>query len=116
VIGYLDGYELRFNKKGQAGGSYANIVHVGEGSTCLFVAYLISMPQLCSLDKFEGEPSHYVRIGMPFTSTQGEPLIGHIYVANPQRLTVAENPSPDYLEHIRKGYQKHGFDTRKLPM
>ncbi len=114
--GYLEGYRLRFNKKADRGRSYANIAYVGDGASCPFAAYLISKKQLRILDKFEGEPAHYVRIGMPFTTVEGESLVGHVYVANPEKLTLAEDPSPDYLEHIRKGYEDHGFDARELPM
>jgi len=107
----LDGCSLRSRRGLPAFGSYATISYVGEGSTCSFAAYLISKEQLSRLDTFEGELSHYIRIGMPFTSVEGESLLGHVYVANPERLTVAEHPSLDYLEHIRTGYEEHGFDT-----
>lgn len=107
--GYLNGYELRFNKRSSGGGSYANIAYVGEGSGCPFAAYLISKEQLSKLDLFEGEPSHYIRIGIPFRTKSEASHLGHVYVANPERLTVAEDPSPDYLKHIYKGYKDHRF-------
>ncbi|MGC9028523.1 MAG: gamma-glutamylcyclotransferase [Desulfomonilaceae bacterium] len=113
--GYLEGYRLVFNKRADKGGSYANVVYVGNDSKCPFVAYLISMEQLRTLDTYEGKPSHYVRLGIPFSAQKGKTWLGHIYIANPDRLTDRENPSKKYLGHIHTGYKDHGFDVSGLP-
>lgn len=113
--GYLEGYKLRFNKKAAKGGSYANIAYAGPDFRCPFVAHRISKQQLQVLDRFEGEPSHYVRIGLPISDEKGESYFGHVYIANPKKLTMNESPSSDYLNHIYRGYEEHRFDTTSLP-
>ncbi|QTA93958.1 gamma-glutamylcyclotransferase [Desulfonema magnum] len=114
--GQLEGYKLRFNKIADSGGTYANIAYIGSGCQCPFAAYAISQEQLYPLDRYEGEPSHYVRMGLPFSDMTGKlSHIGHVYIANPNRLTQNENPSHEYLRHIRIGYEEHGFDTSSLP-
>jgi len=113
--GYMEGYRLMFNKKADKGGVYANIAYIGSGCRCPFAAYLISKEQLYQLDRYEGEPSHYVRIGLWFSDLKGESRIGHIYVANPDRLTHNHKPSDNYLKYIHTGYEEHGFDRNDLP-
>ncbi len=114
--GHMEGYKLMFNKRADNGGTYANIAYVGSGSRCPFAAYAISEEQLYQLDRYEGEPSHYVRIGLPFSDMTGKSShIGHVYVANPNKLTRRENPSHEYLKYIRIGYEEHGFDRSSLP-
>ena len=112
--GYLEGYKLMFNKKADKRGSYANLAYIGPGCRCPFAAYSISTEQLYKLDKYEGEPSHYVRIGLQFSAEKGESYIGHVYIANPDKLTENQNPSSDYLKYIYKGYEEHGFDRGGL--
>ncbi len=113
--GYMEGYRLMFNKKADNGGVYANIAYVGSGCRCPFAAYLISKEQLYQLDRYEGEPSHYVRIGIWFSDLTGESNIGHVYVANTDKLTQNQNPLHGYLRYIHTGYEEHGFDTNDLP-
>ncbi len=113
--GYMEGYRLMFNKKADGGGVYANIAYIGPGFRCPFAAYLISKKHLYRLDRYEGEPSHYVRIGIGFSDLTGESGIGHIYVANPDRLTHNQKPSDEYLKHIHIGYEEQGFDSGALP-
>jgi len=114
--GYMEGYRLMFNKRASNGGTYANIAYVGSGFRCPFAAYAVSTEQLHQLDRCEGEPSHYVRIGLPFSDLAGESgHIGHLYIANPDRLIRNQTPSHDYLKYIHIGYKEHGFDRSSLP-
>ena len=113
--GYLEGYKLIFNKKAANGGSYANLVYIGSSCRCPFVAYSITKEQLCRLDNYEGEPSHYIRIGLPFSDIAGKSYIGHVYIANPDKLILNQKPSYDYLEYIHTGYEENGFDRSNLP-
>ncbi|MDD5476338.1 MAG: gamma-glutamylcyclotransferase [Syntrophales bacterium] len=116
MSGNLEGYSLIFNKKVDGGGVYANISYTGAGHRCPFVAYDLSIDQIYRLDEFEGAGSHYFRICVPFASSRsGPPLMGHLYVANPEKLTNEGSPSADYLQHIYNGYEEHGFDTGGLP-
>ena len=103
---YIKRYRLVFNKIPSSGkGAYANIFYAPE-YRCPCVAYKISMEQLKILDGYEGEPCHYVRLGVPGS---------HVYVAHPAKLIWDRTPSSNYLEHIYQGYQEHGFETTDLP-
>lgn len=116
AAGCLEGYRLMFNKIANSGGVYANIAYIGSGCRCPFAAYSVSPEQLYQLDLYEGDPSHYVRIGLPFSDRTGEIRdMGHIYIANPDKLTENGNPSSAYLKHIQTGYEEHGFDGSSLP-
>lgn len=112
VAGYLDGFRLVFNKQGFNDEVYANIQSADPEEKCPFVAYCLTMEQLQRLDKCEGEPDHYVRLGYPFFDAKGRYThLGHIYVARSGRLVEEQKPSACYLEHIKAGYEEHGFDT-----
>ena len=114
--GYLEGYKLMFNKRANRGGVYANVAYWGSEYRCPFAAYRISLEQLKILDKCEGEPSHYVRVGIPFSDRSDNfSQIGHIYIAHPNYLKKNSEPSSDYLKYIIDGYEEHGFDTNSLP-
>lgn len=103
---HIKGYRLVFNKiPGYGKGAYANISYAPE-CRCPCVAYKVSLEQLKDLDGWEGEPYHYVRLGVPG---------GHIYVAHPSKLVWDHTPSRNYLRHIYQGYEKHGFETTDLP-
>ncbi|HRD68105.1 MAG TPA: gamma-glutamylcyclotransferase, partial [Candidatus Competibacter sp.] len=112
--GYLDGYALRFNKRADGGGVYANLVFQGCGHRCPIVAYRVSASDLRRLDYYEGEPAHYVRLGLPFRRADGDWALGHAYLAAPERLTADQAPDPAYLRHLRAGYREHGFDETPL--
>jgi gamma-glutamylcyclotransferase (GGCT)/AIG2-like uncharacterized protein YtfP len=108
--GYLEGFELVFNKQGDNGSSYANIKYQGAGYRCPFVAYLIDEDQLDKLDVYEGEASHYIRLGMPFNTANSEKSnLGHVYIAHPNKLTDDALVNNEYLNFIRQGYSQHGF-------
>jgi gamma-glutamylcyclotransferase (GGCT)/AIG2-like uncharacterized protein YtfP len=113
--GYLEGYALRFNKRAYNGGVYANIVYRGPGCRCPFVAYHLDLEAINLLDGYEGEPDHYVRLGLPFPKADGRLGLGHVYVAAPERVIPDRTPDPDYLQHLLAGYEEHGFDPGALP-
>ncbi|MDG2990491.1 gamma-glutamylcyclotransferase [Candidatus Synechococcus calcipolaris G9] len=109
-VGFLDGYQLVFNKKNPRWGTAANLRYRGQGYRCPFVAYALDREDLHQLDSFEGEPSHYVRLGLPFTTSSGKRSLGHIYLAHPQRLVAESPPLAEYLGYLYHGYQEHDFD------
>jgi len=114
--GYLEGYRLMFNKKADGGGVYANIAWAGAGYRCPFTACVITRDLLSLLDGFEGGPAHYARIVVPFSFTPSGPQhMGHLYMADPKKLTENGTPSAGYLKYIYDGYEEHGFDTKDLP-
>lgn len=112
--GYLEGYALRFNKAANQGGVYANIAYQGLGHRCPFVAYRLAFHQIERLDQYEGEPLHYVRVGLPFPKGDGSMGIGHVYIAHVNQLVADQKPSADYWEYLRRGYQEHGFHPEDL--
>lgn len=116
IFGYLEDYELVFNKLGNNGSVYANLAFRGLGYKCPFVAYLLAPAQFKILDMYEGVPDDYLRVGMPFynelTNTYS---LGFIYIANFQQLMSEGIPEQNYVQHIYKGYREHGFSTLNLP-
>lgn len=110
--GYIEGFNLSFNKGNVDGTSYANI-QAGEcGSRLSFVAYKLpeGLSQIEQLDGYEGAPSTYRRIAYPFPLEGSEhSKIGFMYVAAPHLLRKGFEPSDTYLSHIRKGYADHGL-------
>ena len=112
TTGYLEGFELVFNKQGDNGSAYANIKYRGAGYRCPFVAYSVTQEQLEDLDHYEGEPYHYIRLGIPFKTANIEKMqLGHIYIAQPNKLTDDALVDEDYLNKIRQGYHQYGFDA-----
>ena len=110
--GYLDGFELVFNKQGNNGSAYANLKYRGEGYRCPFAAYLINEDQLEKLDSCEGEPYHYVRLGITFHQANSNKFqLGHIYIAHPNKLTNSASVDESYLNLIKQGYHQHGFEA-----
>lgn len=110
--GYINGFELCFNKENVDGTSYANI-KAGEPEVRLpFVAYELpdGLGQIDLLDGYEGAPNTYRRIAYPFP-LQGSRVtkLGFMYVASPTLITEEAEPPHAYLAHIQKGYAEHGF-------
>ena len=63
------------------------------------------------MDRYEGEPDHYVRLGYPFYDAKARYThLGHLYVARPERLVQGKMPTDGYLDHIRAGYEENGFE------
>lgn len=110
-VGYLEGYQLVFNKKNLRWGTAANLSYRGHGYRCPFVAYGLDLADLQQLDLHEGEPSHYVRLGLPFTTKSGKTFLGHIYLAHPNLVIEEKVPASEYMNHIYCGYQEHDFET-----
>ncbi|MCB1777320.1 MAG: gamma-glutamylcyclotransferase [Candidatus Competibacteraceae bacterium] len=108
--GYLNGYQLAFNKKAyQHDSARANIRYDGK-SRCPAVAWKLSYEQLEMLDMFEGVPHQYVRAALPLMTNTGA-LLAQGYIAHPDVLISELNVENTYMEHIRKGYEEHGFDV-----
>ncbi|MBF0266559.1 MAG: gamma-glutamylcyclotransferase [Gammaproteobacteria bacterium] len=112
--GYLQGYQLVFNKAAQNGSVYANIKYTGQGQ-CPFVAYQLTAEQFDSLDGFEGEPNHYLRTSIEvFAENNNQGHLAYIYLAHPGKIVPEGKPAENYLEYIIDGYKKHGFNTHDI--
>lgn len=113
---YLHGYQLVFNKCAADGGVAANIVFI-PGHGCRVVAYRLTKDQLNKLDIYEGEGTHYIRLGLPFSFLDKETsrtALGHVYIAHPSMVTEYKVPSSDYFNIIRDGHHEHGFGETEL--
>lgn len=113
TTGVLEGWRLVFNKQGQQGNVFANLVPGTAEDACPFAAYLLDPEQFQTLDAFEGAPNHYIRLGMPFVETAGDAMLGQIYIAQPEWTGPEDRPSMDYLAHLQRGYRQHGFDMTR---
>lgn len=109
-VANLAGYELVFNKRGDAHNVYANIRYVGEGQ-CPGVAYELTPRQLTALDPYE---RGYVRIAVPVQSITGETLLVQLYLTHPDDLCPESAPQPEYEHHIAIGYQEHNLALAPL--
>jgi len=99
-------HRLLFNKKAHnKHASYANLEYA-KGEHCPAIAWKMTSEQITALDRYEGTPLHYLRIGIPFQEEGGEEFITQAYIAAPEKLVQGIPPTDDYLECIRKGYQE----------
>ena len=104
----LTGYALAFNKEG----GKANMMRSPEASLPV-VAWRVRQDQLARMDAYEGEPDHYIRLGIT-ASLAGEGVLMQTYLANPDRLAPEAVPDAGYLAHLLAGYAEHGFDEAEL--
>ena len=112
---YINGFKLVFNKKSYWEDSvYANICYTGSNEKCPAIAYRLSPKQITILDQYEGTPSHYMRITLPFLDEFGYKNIAQTYIAHPDQLTSKKRPDPNYLQHIKNGYKEHGFEIKNF--
>lgn len=115
-VGHIPGFELVFNKRasGNAGTTYANVRFAAQASTPA-VAYLLTEEQVEKLDVFEGVPTHYLRMTLPFLEQgQSQREFLQAYVAHPQQLGAGQ-PTESYLQHLRNGYAEHECGTLPFP-
>jgi gamma-glutamylcyclotransferase (GGCT)/AIG2-like uncharacterized protein YtfP len=116
-VGILEDMELIFNKQGDGDNVYANVRFAPHARTPA-VAYRLDTDQLAHLDTCEGTPSHYLRLAIVFTATDGTRELMQAYLAHPDRLLhpyELRPPQNGYLGHILKGYRHWGFDEGGLP-
>ena len=106
-VGYLQGYELVFNKVGSDGSGKANIRRK-EPSSVYGVLYLLTEEELQRLDKHEGVPNHYKRICLP-VETEAGTVQAISYIAAEGKVREGLRPRCDYLEHLIKGAEEHSL-------
>ena len=113
--GHVEGFRLAFNKQASNGREvYANIVWQGDNARCPAIACQLDPEQIGHLDSYEGVPSHYLRVTVPFTDESGEVILTQMYIAHPNQISSDLGPGDDYVDHIRTGYEEHGFDMTHL--
>lgn len=109
-VASLIGYELAFNKRGDAPNVYANIRYTGQGQ-CPGVAYELTPEQFHALDPYE---QGYVRMAVPVQTQCGGTLLVQLYLTHPDDLCAETQPQPEYERHITVGYEEHGLGEAAL--
>ncbi|WP_022670626.1 gamma-glutamylcyclotransferase [Hippea alviniae] len=111
---YIENFKLTFNKMADKSfQTYANIVFEKD-ARCPAVLQKLSFEQLNKLDSYEGAPNHYLRVTVPVILEDSQRIIAEVYIAHPDKLTDNQNPQPNYIEHIYKGYREFGFDVKLI--
>ena len=107
-VARLDGHRLAFNKRGQQGGVYANIVPQA-GSVVWGVVYRCRPETLETLDDHEGVVGgHYERVPIE-VDVHGERVRALAYVAGVRHTCPEGRPDDEYLRHILDGGRHHGL-------
>jgi len=113
--GLIKGFRLNLEKRAATGhGVVANIRYTGADD-CPGALHHLSPEQLRAMDRFEGTPSEYLRIVLPFQpdGTSGNRL-AHAWIAHPDRVIAGLPVSDEYLSHLRSGYTE--FDWPETPI
>ena len=115
-VGYIDNYQLKFNKKSVDGTSKANIVPAKEEKV-YGVLYKLPADQLTKLDNIEGVTSgHYVRQPLSVCSLNDEVFMAQVYIANAKYL-VDENdirPSNNHISTLISAAIEHKINTEYI--
>lgn len=121
---WLDGWTLRFNKRGSRDGTAkANVVRTGRsGDAVPGVVYRMRARELPDLDRVEGGYDRVrsaLRYEGPVPAREGaegrdRPASAWIYVARAATLDSGIRPAPWYLEHVRRGAREHGLPASHL--
>ena len=105
----LSGFRFAFNKRGNGGQVYANIVR-DDSAEVWGVVYLCNPKAIEEMDRFEGVASgHYERIPVTVESKPGEQVEAITYVAGDDFVCEAGKPSPEYLHKIVSGARHHSL-------
>lgn len=105
----LLGYRLAFNKRGNNGSVYANIIPE-MGSTVWGIAYLCSPSALSAMDRYEGvSEGHYLQCDVELVSQSGEILRAVTYIAGSAHVCEDGSPADEYLNLIVEGAVSHGL-------
>ena len=98
-VGYLEDYKLEFYL-------HATVEPSNKGDRVPVVVWEISENDEKSLDVYEGCPNYYVKQTATVRMSDGEEIVGLIYVMNKFRDFP---PSRDYVDGIEQAYRRFGF-------
>lgn len=111
--GAIENYELQF--KGSLHNAHATIAPK-EGSSALVGVWRIQKRDESHLDMYEGyNPKgycYYNKEQIPVKMDDGSTLIGMVYIMD-SRMDFG-NPSKNYYDIVRQGYEDYGLDTNVL--
>lgn len=103
-VGYLEHYELSFNKPASDGSGYAMVSPKKDGRV-YGVLYLLSDPEFMALDRHEGVPNHYRRKTTSVTALNGESFDAESYF--PEMTRAGLRPRREYLSYLVRGASYH---------
>lgn len=105
----LDGFELRFHKRGsQDGTGKANAFPSDAGRAAVHgVVYEIAWQEIVALDAHEGGYERRL-LRMPLDG-RVETIEAWVYLARPETIDDALTPEPWYLDHVLIGARTHGL-------
>jgi len=105
----LQGFRFAFNKRGNGGQIYANIVP-DDAAEVWGVNYLCDPLAIQEMDGWEGVSSgHYERIPVTVEKESGEKVEAITYVAGEDFVCDPGNPSVEYLGKIISGARHHSL-------
>lgn len=111
--GAIENYELQF--KGSLHNAHATIAPK-EGSSALVGVWRIQKPDESHQDMYEGyNPKsycYYNKEQIPVKMDDGSTLTGMVYIMD-SRMDFG-NPSKNYYDIVRQGYEDCGLDTNVL--
>lgn len=112
TVATLHGYHLVFRGPSRKrGGGVASVDRAPDASVPGMV-YDVTMEDLLLMDRYEGAPHWYLRVGRTVVSDDGAPHSVHTYRL-PAHVT-AMPPTPAYIEQIHRAYAHHGFERSLL--
>lgn len=105
----LLGFRFAFNKRGNGGQTYANIVP-DAAAEVWGVVYLCDPTAIQEMDRYEGAASgHYDRIPVTVEKDSGEKVQAITYVAGEDSVCDVSKPRPGYLFKIILGARHHSL-------
>ena len=108
-VAHLPGYRLAFNKQGENGEVYANIMPA-DGDEVWGVIYRCNPEAMAKLDHCEGVDSgHYTREQVTAITRSGDAVPAETYIAGEGHLCEEGRPSDRYLNCILSGAKEHGL-------
>lgn len=107
---HIVGFERVYNvRSGLNGNAYANIQYIDEKYRCSAVAWYLDEEQIAIIDAHENVPERYLRVSVPFLTSEGELLHGQTYFANSKAISKNLHPDPNYLSMVKLGMLEHGL-------
>ena len=108
--GSFPGFRLSLEKRAAGGPRVvANLRFTGQDA-CFGALQRLTQAQLEAMDRYEGTPEHYLRVVLPFQPHGERSLrLVHTWIAHPDRVTTGLPVAPEYLAHLRAGYQEFGW-------
>jgi cation transport regulator ChaC len=105
----LPGYRFAFNKRGDKGQIYANIIP-DESHEVWGVIYLCNPAAIKEMDKREGvSGGHYARQTVQVITDTGKEVSAETYIGGSDHLCDEGRPTDEYLNRILDGARHHGL-------